>query len=165
MNPNAVLVQNNSVYSDYESALPAVNWCTPSFMGFNICVNASASGGVVTLQLTLNTPFGSYSKTFNFNSNVCFEWGLPIRLGPSVKVCVTNLSTSPNVSFTLSLELCITLPIIGKKCVKWSHDFRLPFAAQHQLGAANVSAEDMSTLFLLMAHNAGDDAGSQCNCH
>lgn len=164
MNPNAVLVQNNAVYTDYESVMPAAPWCTPSFMGFSICANASASGGMVTLQLTLNTPFGSYSKTFNFNSNVCFEWGLPIRLGPSVKVCITNLSTSPNVRFTLGLELCITLPIIGKKCVKWSHEFVLPFLAQGQLGAASVSAEDLSTLYLLMAHSIGEDK-ADCNCH
>lgn len=165
MNSNITFVQNQGTYNDFETVMPSATWCTPSFMGFSICANASASGGMVTLQLTLNTPFGTYSKTFNFNSNVCFEWGLPIRLGPSVEVCITNLNTSPNVSFTLSLKLCISLPIIGRKCAGWSHTFNLPFASHNALGAANVSSDDLATLCLLLAHSAGEEGKAPCNCH
>lgn len=165
MSQNLALVTNQSVYTDYESVQASLNWCTPSFMGFSICANASASGGIVTLQLVLNTPFGSYSKTFNFNSNVCFDWNLPIKFGPSVQVCVTNLQTSPNVSFTLSLALCITLPFIGKKCVKWSHTFNLPFMNEQMQSGENANAEDLTSLYVLLAHSAGEAADASCNCH
>jgi hypothetical protein len=165
MSQNLALVENQSIHTDFESVQASINWCTPSFMGFSLCVNASASGGIVTLQLVLNSPFGSYSKTFNFNSNVCFDWNLPIKLGPSVQVCITNLQTSPNTSFTLSLALCITLPIVGKKCVKWTHTFNLPFMAPQLLTAESVKPEDLVTLYTLMAHSASEEAAASCNCH
>lgn len=165
MSQNLVLVENQGVYIDYESVQASINWCTPSFMGFSICVDASAAGGIVTLKLTLNSPFGSYTKTFNFNSNVCFDWKLPIKLGPSIEICITNLRTSPNVSFTLSLALCLTLPIVGKKCVKWTHTFNLPFMSEQLLSAENAKPEDLTTLYVLLAHSAGEGADAPCNCH
>jgi hypothetical protein len=164
MNQNIVLAQNGATYSDYESIVPYMNWCTPSLLGFSICVNASASGGIITLQLTLKTPAGSYSKTFNIDSNKCFTWELPIPFGPSVKICISNLTTSPRVSFTLSLSLCIKIPIVGTKCATWTHDFVLPFMNETMLRSSNVSSEDLAALVVLLANDASDDQKT-CNCH
>lgn len=164
MNQNLSLVSNGSTYTDYETVLAAINWCTPSFMGFTVCANASASGGIITLALQLNTPFGSYSKTFQINSNTCFSWSLPIKLGPSIDVCVSNLSTSPNVRFQLRLNVCLTLPIIGKKCAGFDHYFSLPYMEQQNLMGSAPSQEDLTTLLHLLAHNAGNEAQQSCNC-
>ncbi|WP_118973829.1 hypothetical protein [Taibaiella koreensis] len=164
MNQNLTLAQNGSVHTDYESVLSSVNWCTPNLMGFSLCVNASASGGIVILQLNLQSPFGSYSKTFNINSNACFNWNLPIKLGPSIEICVSNLTTGPRVSFSLRVGLCLTLPLIGKKCATWSHDFVLPFMNESMLRSEHVSSEDLAALYVLLAHNAAADT-PVCNCH
>lgn len=166
MNQNIILAQNNGVYSDYEAVMPNVSWCTPTFLGFGVCVDASASGGVVNLTLTLRTPAGNYSKTFQFNSNVCFDWNLPIPMSPGVGICITNLSTSPRVSFTLTLKLCVSVPIIGRKCVSWSHNFVLPFASGQMLGAnTHVSPDDLAALAQLLAHTLDEKSSGECNCH
>lgn len=167
MNQNIILAQNQGVYSDYESVMPTASWCTPSLLGFSVCVDASASGGVVTLKLTLRTPAGSYSKTFQFNSNVCFDWNLPIPLSPGVGICISDLTTSPRVSFTLTLKLCISVPIVGRKCISWSHRFELPFASNQMYGAANthISPDDLAALAQLFAHALDEKSSNECNCH
>lgn len=165
MNQNLALVQEGSLHTDFESVLTAVNWCTPSLIGVNMCVSASAAGGIVVLNLVFNTPFGSYAKSFNVNANTCFTWTIPVSISPSAQICVSNLNTSgPNISFTLSVNLCITIPIIGRKCVNFSNNFNIPGFQQPMLRGGNVSSEDLSTLFLLLAHEAGAE-GKQCNCH
>lgn len=165
MSQNLALVQNGSVHTDYESVLTAVNWCTPALMGFSVCVNASAAGGMVILQLTLNSPMGSFTKTFNVNTNTCFSWNLPLgAVSPSVEICVANLNIGANISFALQINLCLNLPFIGRKCAGFSHNFNLPALQQPMLRASNPSQEDLSTLLLLLTHSIADQDKS-CNCH
>lgn len=156
----ALKVENGAVYNEFDYAT-AAQWCTPSVLGCSACIGASAQGGIVTLTITFNTPFGNWTKSFQFDTNTSFTWQ-PI---PRVKlvIAIANLTEANNtVSFDLSGQICVDVPFIGWKCVGLSHhfDIPLPFAAD-ALQASKL--DDNQFAALLALHASG--AMNSCNCN
>ena len=117
-------VEVDKTYDGYDS-VAAIEWCSPSFLGFQICISASADNGEVVLTVTLKTPIGNYSKQFSFSADVSFTWQ-PIAQA-KVTLSVTGFTESDGViSFTLGLKPCIDVPILGWKCYSFSNKFNIP---------------------------------------
>ena len=117
-------VKNDALIKGFDS-VAAAQWCSPSFLGCSVCVSASAVKGQVTITLSLNTPFGNVSKSFNFDTNVSFTWQPFGRF--KITVSISNLNESNGVfSFDLSINPCVDVPILGWKCFNFSHHFVVP---------------------------------------
>lgn len=154
---NITLVQNNQVFEGFDS-YAAVDWCTPSVLGVSACISANAAGGIVTIEITLRSPFGIWSKSFSFDSDTCFSWSPIPKV--SIEVCISDFTTgSSDISFTLGGKICVDL-FFTKKCIGLSHTFVVPLPAAELATKANtLSDEGFATALLLAAH---DD--SHCNC-
>jgi hypothetical protein len=137
-------IQENQVITGFDAIAP-VQFCTPSFLGCRVCIGANIVGGFVTLSISANTPFGGVSKSFKITNNISFTWN-PFGLF-KVEIKVTNFKkTSGKISFTISVKVCIKVPIFGWKCASYSHTFSIPTSlssAQQAIFSA-PSAEDDS---------------------
>ena len=152
------LVKDNEVYTGFDDS-SLVSYCTPRFMGFSICVDASASAGIVTITIKLNTPAGSYSKSFSFDSNTCFAWQ-PIPLA-KLEVCIADFDTSSGeISFDLSIKLCVKVPILGWKCISYSHKFTVPIPGENEY----ARLEDLSDEHFALAMLLAEKTEQSCNC-
>lgn len=149
-------VENNAVYQGFDKR--SIKRCTPSVVGFRACAELVANGdGNVTLILTAESPLGNFSKTFSFNSNVDFEFN-PIP-AISIHVSVQKFRTgSDTISFELGLAACITLPLIGKKCIRVKFDIELPVLVASATNYEELSSGDIALLLLAAREN-------ECHCH
>ncbi|PKH52684.1 hypothetical protein CXF68_19185 [Tenacibaculum sp. Bg11-29] len=115
------LVQNGELIQGYDT-VHAAEWCSPSFLKSKVCTRASAEHGEVTLEASLKTPFGSYTKSFTFDSNVSFIWQPFSKL--KVTFTITNLSIDDDqVSFDISAKISIKVPFLGWKSKTFTHHF------------------------------------------
>jgi hypothetical protein len=151
-------IKDGALIEGYDS-LAAVQWCTPSFLGSSACVSASAVKGQVTITISLNTPFGSVSKSFHFNTNVSFTWQPFGKF--KITVSVTNLSDKDGVfSFDLGLNPCVDVPFLGWKCFNYSHHFVVPTI----LNGIENDIDDSQFSSLLALHAGGALSGSCTDC-
>ncbi len=142
-------VENDALIVGYDS-LAAVQWCTPTFLGCGACISVSAVKGQVTITIELKTPFGNVSKSFQFNSNVNFTWQPFSKF--KVTVSISNLNESNGTfSFDLSINPCISIPIVGQKCFNFSHHFVVPTV----LNGIQNEIDDNQFTSLLAIHSVG----------
>lgn len=117
-------VENGAVYEGYDYST-AAEWCSPSFLGCSVCVGASAVKGLVTISMSLKTPFGNVSKSFSFNSDVSYTWQPFGKF--KITISITNFNEADGVfSFDLGVNPCIDIPILGWKCFMYNHHFNVP---------------------------------------
>lgn len=150
-------VKSNAVYEGFD--VQSVRRCTPSVAGFRVCAEVSANGDrSVTLRLTAETPFGNYSKSFTFNSDIDFVFNPIPRV--SIEISIRNFKVTNNtLSFSLKLEGCIDFPWpIGKKCVGKTFSITLPMPI---LAAKNIDELSSGDLALLLL--AAQDESCQCD--
>lgn len=148
-------VKSNEVYEGFD--LQSVRKCTPRVLGFRVCAEVSANGdGSVTITIIAETPFGNFSKSFKFNSDVDFEFNPIPRV--SIKISIRDFKVTKQViSFTLKLEGCIDLPFVGEKCVSKTFNISIPMPGLAAKSMDELSSGDMAMLLLA----AQDEA---CNC-
>ena len=157
----ALKVKEGAVYTEYDYA-DAAQWCTPSVMGVSACIGASAEGGIVTLNITLKSPFGNWTKSFQIDTNTSFTWQPVSRV--KIVISITNLNDSGGtVSFDLGGQVCVDVPFFGWKCVGLSHHFSipLPFAAD----ALKANSLDENQFAAILALHASESSGNSCNCN
>jgi hypothetical protein len=168
-------IQENQVITGFDSLAPA-QFCTPSFLGCRLCIGANVVSGGVALSVSANTPFGSVSKSFKISGNISFTWN-PFGLF-KVEFKVSNWrKTSSSIRFTISVKVCIKVPILGWKCKSFSNTFSIPIAfssAQQALFAApsgtgdddddaDIDAQGADYKTLLLMHALLEEKGG-CNC-
>lgn len=161
-------VVNDQVYTDYDS-LATIQFCTPSFVGCKVCVSVNSQSNYIALTLQGITPFGSYSKVFNINNNVCFTWQ-PLGLF-KVEVCIKQFQKiGKTFSFSISLKGCLKVPIWGWKCLSYSKSLSVPapFNETHAgffgSDTDEIDEKDFGT-FLALYALAADNEKADCNCH
>lgn len=145
----------------------ASQWCTPSVLGCSACFSASQSGGSVILTISLNTPFGNWSKSFSFKNNVCFSFQPVPKV--KVEVCISNFKADANqICFTLGGKVCLNVPFLGWKCTpNLSHQFciPLPHMATHALVENDTIDDATFTNVLLLSQQLNGGKADGCNCH
>ncbi len=148
-------VKSNTVYEGFD--IQSVRKCTPRVVGFRVCAEITANGdGSVVLRLIAETPFGNFSKSFSFNADIDFEFRPVPRV--VIKVSIRNFKVEKQViSFDLKLQGCITLPIIGEKCVSKTFAIRLPLPGLAAKNMEELSSGDLAMLLLAAQNEA-------CNC-
>jgi hypothetical protein len=152
-------VENGALISGYDN-LAASQWCTPSFLGCSACVSVSAVKGQVTITVSLNTPFGNVSKSFNFNTNVNFTWQPFSKF--KITFAISNFNDSDGVfSFDLSINPCVDVPILGWKCFNYSHHFVVPVV----LNGIQNEVDDSHFTSILALHSGGSLANSCSDCN
>lgn len=133
----------NQIITGFDSFIPN-QFCTPSFLGCKLCIGANVIGGFLTLTFQASTPFGGMSKSFKITNNISFTWN-PVGLF-KVEVKITNFRKVGNkFSFSISVKICIKVPILGWKCKTFSHTFSVPTVlpqAQQSLLAASATDDD-----------------------
>lgn len=159
-------VANDQVYTGFDS-MATIQYCTPSFLGCKVCLGANTSGSSVTLSVSVSTPFGSYTKSFKFSSNVCFTYQ-PVSLF-KVELCIKNFKkVGHTISFDVSVKGCLKVPIFGWKCSSYSHHFSVPtpFSDSHASllsDSDDINEKDYTTFLALYALATQEQA--ECNCH
>lgn len=157
---------NNQVYTGFDS-MATIQFCTPAFVGCKVCIGANTVGSSVTLSLSVSTPFGSYTKAFKINSNVCFTYQ-PVSLF-KVDICVKNFKKIGHTfSFDVSAKGCLKVPIFGWKCYSYSYHFSVPtpFSESHASllsDGEDINEKDYGTYLALYALATQEQA--ECNCH
>lgn len=148
-------VRSNGVYEGFD--IESIRKCTPKVLGFRICAELTANGdGSVQIKVTAETPIRNFSKTFLFDADVDFTFN-PIP-NVSIKISIRNFKVTKQViSFTLKLEGCIELPIIGKRCVERSFDVELPMPGLAARSMDELPSGDLAMLLLAAQKEA-------CNC-
>ena len=156
-------VEEGKLYSGYDT-LAAIQFCTPSVLGCSACIGASVVDGYVSLNVSVNTPFGNVSKTFKITNNISFTWQPFSRF--KVTITVTNFSSQGNnFNFDAGIQVCIQVPFVGWKCASYSHHFSIPTLVA---GDAQKELDDYQVAALLSAHahdtgckDCGDDSKSK----
>ncbi|MEO1260890.1 MAG: hypothetical protein AAFZ15_18975 [Bacteroidota bacterium] len=139
-----VMVKHGQTYTDYDN-LALVEWCTPKYFGFQVCFSVTVEGKMVILTVTIKTPFGNYSKSFKFNSDLSWTWQ-PIGRA-KVVISIGNFQDNgASISFDLTVKLCVKIPILGWKCISYTHHFVIP---DNPADTDNISASDFHAVLKL----------------
>lgn len=160
----AIAVQEGQVVTSYEK-FDAISWCTPSVLGCKACISATASGGTVSLTVSLQTPLGNWSQTFSINANRCFTFQPVSKV--KIDLCIGDFSVqAKQICFTLSAKVCFDAPFIGWKCTpQVGHQFCVPLPG-HGAHALLSSGDDLHLATLLLLNESAEKAGGKtCNCH
>ncbi|HYC27969.1 MAG TPA: hypothetical protein VEB42_04120 [Chitinophagaceae bacterium] len=149
------VVENNKTYTGYD-LLAGVQWCTPGILECSACISATANPDKsVTLAISLNTPFGSPSKSFTVANNTTFSWSYS-KL--ELRVTISNFTDNgQSLNFDVTLGLCVHL--FGTHCASYTHSFSIP--ENNLLADENISDEKFAAL---LAIHALSNVKS-CNCH
>lgn len=151
-------VVEGNVYTDYDN-LAAVQFCTPTILGCNACINASVVDRYVVLGISLNTPLGLVSKSFKVTNNISFNWQPFSRF--KLEVSVSNFSEAGNVfSFDAGGKVLVNIPFIGWKSIGYSHHFNIPAA----LAINEKDLDDNQFSTLLSLHAAVANTGECKDC-
>ena len=144
VNSEIIEPQQNGNYTEYDS-VTSTQFCSPTYMGFGVCVGATAENGYLVLQLIGKTPIGNYTKSFKITKDISFEWSPISRF--KISVAITNFKNSGGYfSFDFKGKVCGKIPFLGWKCASYTHHFSLP---DSQSKLEEISDQELAVLIAL----------------
>ena len=162
---NALVVKEGQIVTDYDISASA-EWCTPSILGCKACISVSADGkNSVLITIKLQSPVGSWSKTFKVSDNICFSFQ-PVGVA-KIDVCISKFKVDKTeICFTFGGKVCFKVPFLGWKCTpELGHEFCIPLpgSEMHGLLSGKSLKEENLGMLLLLNNALQNDKAVSCN--
>jgi len=161
---NALLVTDGQIVTGFDN-YATETWCTGTHGGFQACVSVVPIDKSVKLTITIKTPVGSYSKSFVFSKDICFEFN-PVKIA-GIKVCISDFKLEDKqICFSFGGTLCVGIGPFKKCLPQFKKQFCVPLPGHDLNTLLEKSTDDQALINLLLFQLAldGTESHASCNC-